>query len=262
MCDAWFKFKPNDSFPSPGYYKKAFNEIKEWLGKDIMISFAGGEPFLNPQTVELIRIAGSFGFFTSVVTNGTILTPEIIENIIDSRLSSISFSIDSLEPNVHDYMRGIEGTFKKAMNNLIAVQKLKIVKHSEICVNICTIINNSNYNTLIDICKFGKSIGLSGILFQAINDSFFYRENLDANIWPTTAEQIEQICNAIDKLIALKNDPEFKRVIINSPKLLEDMKSYFRSMPWMKDGRIEFNLHNIDNYLKKMGWDKNGRTNL
>ena len=61
------------------------------------INFAGGEPILCPWLPDLIRRARELGFTTSIVTNGSFVTPEWLDRI-DSCLDWVAVSIDTVDP--------------------------------------------------------------------------------------------------------------------------------------------------------------------
>jgi radical S-adenosyl methionine domain-containing protein 2 len=62
------------------------------------INFAGGEPLLYPHLSELIAHTATQGVTTSIVTNGSLLTPEWINLHFDT-LNCIGVSIDSIHPD-------------------------------------------------------------------------------------------------------------------------------------------------------------------
>ena len=62
------------------------------------INFAGGEPTLLPWLSDLIRRAKSYGLMTSIVTNGSRITPEWLDGLGDC-LDIIALSIDSVIPD-------------------------------------------------------------------------------------------------------------------------------------------------------------------
>ena len=62
--------------------------------KDGRINFAGGEPTLYEHLDELIDYASSLGLSVSIVTNGSLLTPERIYSW-QGKVSCIGISIDS-----------------------------------------------------------------------------------------------------------------------------------------------------------------------
>jgi len=73
--------------------------IKEISGKPypVNINFdLGGEPFLNDRLMDMVELASAHKRFTNISTNGTMLTDEIIDRILDSGLNKIGFSIDFL----------------------------------------------------------------------------------------------------------------------------------------------------------------------
>ena len=60
------------------------------------INFAGGEPTLCPWLPNLIRLARGLGLTTSVVTNGSQITPEWLESL-EGSLDWAALSIDSVD---------------------------------------------------------------------------------------------------------------------------------------------------------------------
>ena len=83
-----------------------------------MITWTGGEATLYPNIELLIKKAHELGINNNLITNGTLLTPEIFDNKF-STLDSITFSLDFVddEDNIN-FGRG-ENYYK----NLITLQK-------------------------------------------------------------------------------------------------------------------------------------------
>ncbi|HEY3194451.1 MAG TPA: viperin family antiviral radical SAM protein [Candidatus Dormibacteraeota bacterium] len=61
------------------------------------ITFSGGEPFLCPWLPELVRVAKQRGMATAVVTNGSLLTDELLARL-EGALDWIALSVDSIDP--------------------------------------------------------------------------------------------------------------------------------------------------------------------
>ncbi|MBN1221986.1 MAG: radical SAM protein [Candidatus Aminicenantes bacterium] len=80
----------------------------------IRIKFQGGEPTLKPDFLEICWEARKLGMITSTVTNGmrTASKPELLDP-----LKEVVVSLDSLRPEVNDYMRG-EGAFAGATKTI------------------------------------------------------------------------------------------------------------------------------------------------
>ena len=67
------------------------------------INFAGGEPTLCPWLPDLIRRAKELGMTTSIVTNGSRLTPEWLDGVAGS-LDWAALSIDTVDPRKLEQM--------------------------------------------------------------------------------------------------------------------------------------------------------------
>lgn len=60
----------------------------------IKISLVGGEPLLHPQIDAVIRHVKSKGITASISTNGLLLTPSILDRLVDAGLDIVQVSID------------------------------------------------------------------------------------------------------------------------------------------------------------------------
>ncbi|MBO3798987.1 MAG: radical SAM protein [Thermoproteota archaeon] len=77
------------------------------------IKFTGGEPFMRPDFMDLLKYTRSLGIDATIETNGILLTPEIINEL--SRLDvSVAVSIDGITRRSHEFLRG-PGTFDRTL---------------------------------------------------------------------------------------------------------------------------------------------------
>ena len=79
--------------------------------------FHRGEPLLHPQAAEMIGYAQQRGLPCWIHTNATRLTETQAQGILQSGLSQLSFSIDSLEPSTYERDRP-PARFEETMQNL------------------------------------------------------------------------------------------------------------------------------------------------
>jgi len=63
------------------------------------ITFSGGEPLLHPALDALVARARSHGMFVTMITNGYMLSPEIIGGLNRAGLDHLQISIDNVEPD-------------------------------------------------------------------------------------------------------------------------------------------------------------------
>ena len=73
-------------------------------GKPIVI-LTGGEPLLRKDVFELARYGKDLGLRMVMATNGTLLTQEIIEELIASGIKRVSISLDGADAQEHDQSR-------------------------------------------------------------------------------------------------------------------------------------------------------------
>jgi uncharacterized protein len=95
--------------------------------KKFVLAFFGGEPLLNLPVVYLIseRVHALCNtrrvpLFINVITNGLLLTPEVVDRLIPYGLNGVKVTLDG-DRETHDRMRplrGRQGTFDKILDNL------------------------------------------------------------------------------------------------------------------------------------------------
>jgi radical SAM protein with 4Fe4S-binding SPASM domain len=86
-----------------------------------IISLFGGEPFLYPDILPLIRDIKRRGLTCTVITNGGRLEP-LARELVESGIDSIAVSIDG-PPDVHNRIRGRADSFEKAAAGIRAVAR-------------------------------------------------------------------------------------------------------------------------------------------
>lgn len=82
------------------------------------ICFCGGEPMLRYNIiVEACTILKRANVpNVSMVSNGTLLTEEKIDNLKHTGMTLIQISLDGYTRESHDKLRGVKGTYEKALN--------------------------------------------------------------------------------------------------------------------------------------------------
>ncbi len=83
-----------------------------------------GEPFLAPSFKEIVADAKRRGMTVAINTNGLLLTDEMAQFIVDTKIDSISISIDSVTKETLLKVRGVDKLSKieKAVHRMLAVR--------------------------------------------------------------------------------------------------------------------------------------------
>ncbi len=82
------------------------------------IKFTGGEPFLNPDMLAYLERFSQFNLSFSIETNGTLITRSKARKLCQFNLRQVSTSLDGSSPAMHDSIRGVEGSFEKALRGI------------------------------------------------------------------------------------------------------------------------------------------------
>ncbi len=101
--------------------KRIISEAKE-LGIRSVVVIGGGEPTLYPNFRELIAYIDSLGIVPMLFSN-TILITEELAKFLNEHNASVMGKLDSLKPEVQDYLAGRKGAFKDIKTGLENLMK-------------------------------------------------------------------------------------------------------------------------------------------
>lgn len=215
-CNIW-KYKTKDI--STKKIKRIIKDLRKWLGP-FHLSFSGGEPLLREDIAELVKLSSKLGIMTNLITNGTLLDKEMTKKLSDSNLNLLTISLDGTKETIHDYIRGVKGTYRKVMKN-ICYSKNKLQ------IKIATLVLNNNLDELVPLTKWTKNNSLFGIEFQSLQHKFGKRYQVSWHksdrLWPKDNKKTGQI---IDSLIKLKKQGY---PILNTNTQLQLFKRYYKN---------------------------------
>jgi MoaA/NifB/PqqE/SkfB family radical SAM enzyme len=208
-------------------WKKFIEELHSFLGYPIEINILGGEPLLKGYIYELISFIRNRNFRATMATNGFLINTEVANKITESGLNTLGISLDSLNGEIHDYLRGVKGVYRKAVDAIDLIYNHK----SECKIDILTIIMGKNLDDIVKLADWvNADERIASINFMAIMkphcsdlDSFWYKHKDYSFLWPGDTQKANEI---IDQLIARKKK-EYK--ITNPVPQLEKFKLYFQS---------------------------------
>jgi len=109
----------------------------------VMVVISGGEPLMRKDLEKCGEEIYKRGFPWGMVTNGYGLTPVRFDGLLKSGLRSITISMDGLNPETHDWFRGKNGSWEKAMDAI----KL-VVATPDLMYDVVTCVNKRNIQDL------------------------------------------------------------------------------------------------------------------
>ena len=121
------------------------------------ITLFGGEPMLHPEFATIVEDVKAAGLRCNVITNATLLERSA-ERLVELGLDEIIFSLDGPR-EVHDEIRGVPGTFDKAMagfEKLLAAKRVRRTKRPH--VNVTSVVFESGYERLPELIPLAEQL--------------------------------------------------------------------------------------------------------
>lgn len=148
----------------PTFFKKTIDEVYKEL---IYLTFYfQGEPYLNPNFLEMVKYASDKGIYTSTSTNAHYLTKEQARKTVESKLDRLIVSIDGTTQETYEQYR-IGGQLQKVIDgtkNIIEAKKA--LKSNTPHVVFQFLVVKPNEHQLEDVKKLANDIGVDEVVFK------------------------------------------------------------------------------------------------
>lgn len=176
----------------------------------IHVTLSGGEPLLHKDIIGFLKRCRELDLSVNVLSNLTLLTDEIIEEMKKNPLLSVQTSIYAMDPAVHDEITKLQGSLEKTICGLKQLMEAKIP------VQISCPIMKRNKEDFVSVIRWGYDNNISVAVEPVIFASFDHTGDNLAN-----RLTLEEIGKAID--YELKEG--YADIIYNLAKEKEAMKS-------------------------------------
>lgn len=180
-----------------------YNQFKELLLKLKMnghINITGGEPLCNPhlfKILDLIKQDKEMITF-SILTNGTLITPEIAKKIKSYAPYYVQVSLEGGK-RINDYIRGV-GTYKRIAEGIINLRR------ENIFTSISFTATKLNYKEFSKVVKYARKYDVNNVWsdrYIPLGGSIDKDLMLD---YKQTREYLEIMNRERDKLRKIKNN--------------------------------------------------------
>lgn len=168
---------------------ETFRLVEPWLQHALRVNTVGfGEPFLNPHLPLIMERATALGAFVTVITNGTLLTDELIRKLVRIGLGILVVSIDAgTKETFESIRRGARwNTVIESLERLHAAKKAVRSKRPRVHVEFVAM--KDNFETLPDLVDLAAERGAASLhiepLLRGGNAGYqaFYAEQSLANL--------------------------------------------------------------------------------
>jgi radical SAM protein with 4Fe4S-binding SPASM domain len=155
ICQVQKFYAGKDIMPLPDVVR--FLEEFRLLGYTRLDLF-GGEPTMRGDLTDLIAFAHRLGFYTDLITNGTLMTDELAVAMRDAGLDLCIVSLDGPTPEIHDKIRRVKDGHHRAVAGIEAV-----VRAGGMEVNVDTVVLPENIDHLIAVAAQVSALGATRI---------------------------------------------------------------------------------------------------
>ncbi len=126
------------------------------------VKLTGGEPFFHPDIHGLIEYIRGEELGLDINTNGTLCTPELAREISKCKRAFVSVSLDGVNAETHEYIRGVDGCFEAALQGI-----RNLVKEGLRPQVIMTIMKR-NKDQLEEVVRLAESLGAGSVKFNIV----------------------------------------------------------------------------------------------
>jgi heme b synthase len=118
-----------------------------------IVILTGGEPLLRPDIFDIAAYGNEKGFRMTMAPNGTLITLDKAQKMVDSGIQRISISLDGATGTSHDAFRQVPGAFEGALRGIQHAREVGL----DFQIN--TTITQQNLHELAAIMDLAVSLG-------------------------------------------------------------------------------------------------------
>ena len=154
--------------PTGMLQKDFFTRTIDDIHKELLylIFYFQGEPYLNPDFLDMVKYASSKGIYTATSTNAHYLTDAAAKRTVESGLDRLIISIDGTTQDVYKQYR-IGGNIDKVLEGAKNIVKWKKELNSKTpFVFFQFLVVKPNEHQVEDIKRLSKEIGVDEVRFK------------------------------------------------------------------------------------------------
>lgn len=148
----------------PSFFKSTIDSVYREL---IYLTFYfQGEPYLNPNFLEMVKYASEKGIYTSTSTNAHYLTKEQAQRTVESKLDRLIISIDGTTQETYQQYR-IGGSLQKVIDGTKnIVEAKKNLKSATPHIVFQFLVVKPNEHQLNDVEELAAQLGVDEVVFK------------------------------------------------------------------------------------------------
>ena len=198
------------------------------------INLVGGEFFVRQDAWKILDLLESMGFLFSIGTNATLLKTEDVAKLSYYwGLTELDISLDGADAATHDSIRGVPGTFDKA------IEFIKDCKNFDITVMVVAVVQAQNYKKMIELANLLKSLRVD--TFTIVQEF-----SITKKVFDNTKQMLERLTNKKVDIFASYSvrDSTFKYNLEDFKSKMKELKTHCEKIDL--NTNFAFDIDNFD----------------
>ncbi len=180
-----------------------------------ILVFTGGDLLMRRDIWTLLGHAQRLGVRTAVAPSVTpLLTEEVMDRFVELGVGAVSISLDSPYPEVHDSIRGIEGTWERT------VWAIKELLRRPLRVQVNTVVMRSTVDGLPEMVKLLLDLGVRTweVFYLVPVGRAGFQEDLAPSEWEDVSLFLYQ-ASKYGLRVRTVEGPMFRRIVLAASKV-------------------------------------------
>ena len=149
-------------------FGKILAELQERAGKQVLVSWLGGEPLLWKQLPMISKAYHEdFHIKLGITTNGTLLDRQAVRSMLIDHYSLMTISVDGFA-QFHDFHRAEQGLFDRIKQSVTMLIKEISASHSSLGLRVNTILMRENIDAFEAFCMEIAQWGIKELTFNQL----------------------------------------------------------------------------------------------
>lgn len=222
MCNYKCVFCNNPHMDSRYMKFKYLESIDELIQNAKIVDIASyGEVLLHPQINNIIEFLTGKNKPFCLLTNGSPLTEEMSEKLVNSSLNIIGVSINSIQEDTYKYLSGGVGDLKSVLKKVEYFNNIR----NKIHMAISMVVNALNVTEMKQFIDYAKKIGVEEVRFYRLSPNICEYPDEIVMDYLVMKEYFEEV-----KEYALKEDVNINIFELNEQK--RNIKIGTCTIPW------------------------------
>ena len=141
-------------------YRRLMDEIAE--AGCVWLLFTGGEIFARPDFMEIYRYAKQKGFLITLFTNGTMLTPAIVDELREWPPFAIEITLYGYTAETYERLTGLPGSHERCLRGI------QLLREAGLPLKLKTVAVSINKHEIADMRRFAEEEVGVGFMYDAM----------------------------------------------------------------------------------------------